>query len=71
MASLANLKSQHIILFVIWVVLKIINRRWWVKLDPNVRVLVGELDRLRWLKQDEVTASGTDINHRIIEEPES
>lgn len=71
MASLANLKSQHIILFVIWVVLKIINRRWWVELNPNVRVLVDELDRLKWLKKDEVTASGTDINPGIIEEPES
>jgi yeast amino acid transporter len=60
MASLADSKSQHIILFVLFVIFKIISRKWWVKLDPDVAVLVRELDRLRWLKQDEVDTTRPD-----------
>jgi hypothetical protein len=35
------------------VIFKLINRRWWVKLDPDVTALVRQLDRLRWLKKDQ------------------
>ncbi|KAJ9637660.1 hypothetical protein H2199_007150 [Coniosporium tulheliwenetii] len=45
--------AAHIILFSLWVIFKIINRRWWVKLDPDVSVLVGKLRALEWRKQDE------------------
>ena len=34
--------------------LKLVNRRWLVRLPPNVEVFLRELDRLRWLKQDEI-----------------
>jgi hypothetical protein len=35
------------------VIFKLINRRLWVRLNPDVTVLVAQLDRLRWLKQDQ------------------
>jgi len=50
---LADSKLQHIILFAVWVILKIIRRKPWVYLDPDAAILVRELDRLTWLKQDE------------------
>ena len=30
------------------------NRRWFVRRPPNLEVFLRELDRLRWLKQDEI-----------------
>jgi hypothetical protein len=48
-----DIQSQHIILFGLFVICKLINRRWWVKLDPDVTALVKALDRLRWLKNDQ------------------
>jgi hypothetical protein len=44
---------KHIILLGLFIFCKLINRRWWVKLDPEVTVLVRELNRLKWLKRDE------------------
>jgi hypothetical protein len=38
-----------------FIIFKLINRRWWVRLDPEMSVLVAALDRLRWLKKDERT----------------
>jgi hypothetical protein len=35
-------------------VLKLVNRRWFVRRPPNLEVFLRELDRLRWLKQDEI-----------------
>lgn len=52
--------GAQIILFVLFVIFKMISRKWWVKLDPDVQVLVRELDRLRWLKQDEVDTTRLD-----------
>ena len=34
--------------------LKLVNRRWFVRRPPNLEVFLRELDRLRWLKQDEI-----------------
>jgi len=36
-----------------FLIFKLINRRWWVRLNPETSVLVAALDRLRWLKKDE------------------
>jgi hypothetical protein len=36
-----------------WLLFKLINRRWWVRLDNDVAKLTGRLKKLRWLKQDE------------------
>ena len=38
----------------LFIIFKIFNKRWWVKLDTDVTVLIAALDRLRWLKQDQV-----------------
>jgi hypothetical protein len=35
-------------------VLKLVNRRWFVRQPPNLEDFLRELDRLRWLKQDEI-----------------
>ncbi|KAN0066848.1 Amino acid permease/ SLC12A domain containing protein [Elaphomyces granulatus] len=46
--------AAHIVLFVIFVLLKLINKRllkpWGVKLDPDVQILVAQLDRLNFKK---------------------
>ena len=34
--------------------LKLVNRRWFVRRPPNPEVFLRELDHLRWLKQDEI-----------------
>jgi hypothetical protein len=36
-----------------FLIFKLINRRWWVRLNPDMSVLVAALDRLRWLKKGE------------------
>ncbi|KUJ15957.1 uncharacterized protein LY89DRAFT_697946 [Mollisia scopiformis] len=46
--------AAHVIFLLLFVVFKIVNRRWWVKLDTDVTVLIAALDRLRWLKQDQL-----------------
>jgi len=59
--------AAHVILFSLYVILKTIRRKWWVHLDPDPRVLVRELDRLYWLKQDERgegrRATDVPVNH--------
>jgi hypothetical protein len=35
-------------------VLKLVNRRWFVPRPPNLEAFLRELDRLRWLKLDEI-----------------
>ncbi|KAF8848234.1 amino acid transporter [Acephala macrosclerotiorum] len=45
--------AAHVIFFLLFVVFKLFNQRWWVRLNPDVTVLVGELNRLTWLKQDQ------------------
>jgi hypothetical protein len=45
---------QHVIFALLFIVFKIFNRRWWVKLDKDVTVLIAALDRLRWLKEDQI-----------------
>jgi amino acid transporter len=52
-AKVAVAYAAHILLFGLFVISKLINRRWWVKLNPDVTVLVKALDRLRWLKNDQ------------------
>ena len=34
--------------------MKLVNRRWFVRRPPNLEDFLRELDRLRWLKQDEI-----------------
>jgi hypothetical protein len=58
-------KTKHILLFVAFIIFKIINRRWWVTLDPDVTVLVKALDRLRWLKQDQRPSEEEQLMHDL------
>lgn len=44
---------QHVIFALLFIVFKVVNIRWWVKLDTDVTVLIAALDRLRWLKVDQ------------------
>ena len=34
--------------------MKLVNRRWFLRRPPNLEDFLRELDRLRWLKQDEI-----------------
>lgn len=61
MVSPADSKLQHIILFALWVILKIIRKKPWVHLDPDASILVRELHHLTWLKQDEQGEQGEEL----------
>lgn len=60
--SFAEHKKQHIVFLLLLLIFKLANRRrWWVKLDSDVTVLVAALDRLRWLKADQVP-----VDHEML-----
>jgi len=63
--------AAHVILFSLYIILKIIRRKGWVYLDPDPNVLIGELDRLYWLKSDEEgegrRANGVLVNGQVAE----
>lgn len=54
LAKVAIAYAAHVVLFVLFVLLKLINKRlfkpWGVKLDPDVQTLVAQLDRLNFKK---------------------
>ena len=51
-ASRANF-CQPILTISMWLVLKAINRRWWVQLDDDFGQLLKALKKLHWLKRDQ------------------
>jgi hypothetical protein len=60
---------KHVILLGLFVLCKLINRRWWVKLDPDVTVLVRELNRLKWLKRDELPSAEEERMETLATQP--
>jgi hypothetical protein len=41
-------------MLLIFIVMKLVNRRWFLRRPPNLEDFLRELDRSRWLKQDEI-----------------
>ena len=58
------------ILFALFILFKLIKKRLWVRLDDNVTVLVEKLDRLRWLKQDEMLPQGEEHHLQDLMAPQ-
>ena len=46
--------ASPIILFVLFVIFKLINRRMWIRTSDDFAVLSQTLDRLKWYKTDEL-----------------
>jgi len=58
--------AQPIILFAVFIILKIINRRWWVRLDPDIGKLKSTLKGIEWLKSaDGPEKFGAQFGHEL------
>ena len=44
---------QPIVLLVMWLIAKIVNRRWWVQIDNDFNKLSRRLRNLQWLKPEQ------------------
>ncbi len=52
-------------MLVVFIILKVVNRRGFVRRWTSTQALTRDLDRLRWLKQDEVV--GRDFDQGLDE----
>ena len=64
--------ASPIILFMLFVIFKLINRRMWVRTSDDFAVLSQTLDRLKWYKTDELDQDQTQREEemRVLSPPQ-